>query len=113
MRRGRHILAQRAISPRKAEQIPEESSDLSVYVAEFTEGVGRMIWKIYECMSNEHTRCEMCEMCEQKRPTTAVTAQTMPGSFDTKFIEVQMCDECQREYQGTLAQIWRVVGGRG
>lgn len=52
------------------------------------------------------TSIPLCDMCEQRPAETAVTVQTIPGSLDTKFVEMVMCQECADGHQAFQVRAW-------
>lgn len=53
---------------------------------------------------------DVCEMCEQSPSVETINVQTIPGSFDTKFIDMKVCANCASDYQNSLSGIWNRVG---
>jgi hypothetical protein len=47
-----------------------------------------------------------CEMCNENPAVKTQPVQTMPGSFDTKFYDVEMCQKCLENYHGLLDHVW-------
>lgn len=47
-----------------------------------------------------------CEMCHKQAYTYLTKVQTIPGSLDTKFVTMELCRDCSREYGGMLSDVW-------
>jgi hypothetical protein len=50
---------------------------------------------------------KLCEMCDKHPQTETVKVQTVPGSPDTKFADMEMCHECAKDYQDFLGWAWK------
>lgn len=47
-----------------------------------------------------------CEACNKNPRTKTVSCQTIPGSLDTKFFDVEMCEKCYQQYCEFMDYAW-------